>query len=116
MYLIPDEIEAHLRETHIETDEGWWEGILQTVYRSDWKLVQVKCETLPDFGSFSCYESKVAEYAELDTAAPVAVVTEDGVVLDGCHRMKAAVRRGVDTFPAYVPAGAEDDEPWIVQE
>ena len=47
-------------------------------------------------------KAKVKQYSALKTAAPPVVVDSNGMIIDGYHRVNAAVDRGERTIQAYV--------------
>lgn len=77
-------------------------GILGKDKKSRWELKDVPVSSLKVEDDYSPEVAR--HYADQPAeSAPPSVVSSDGVVLDGNHRVIAARLRGDDTVQAYVP-------------
>jgi len=118
--LSPDEVVGHIVQTspqedpgsaqEVEAERAYFAGTLEnlqhgneTFVRVDLPIDQAATINRPD-------PAAVAQYASQETEAPPVVAgkiagsTAEGVtIIDGKHRAAAALARGEDTLPAYIP-------------
>jgi len=92
----------HKVHTQIDFDDSFWDRVQGEYYQ----LKPVKVSALQRINDI---DMEADYYSDLSPAsAPPIVVTSKGKILDGFHRVSAAIARGESTIRAYVPVPKKD--------
>jgi hypothetical protein len=98
-----DDLALHVQELH-HTPEDFIDGDIENNIAS-FGVYNLRTIPITDIrrGMYTIYDDLVGEYAAVTTQAPPVIVDPShGLVIDGNHRVEAAVARGETEILAYV--------------